>query len=115
MATIGGTITQRPDGGFLMVWGALSQAGSDVGQAIYVGNLCSLVVQAQGTNTNTVALEGSLDGTNWSPLGSGLTLTIGASGFSPITQVSVIPAFIRPATPSAGTNTVVRMSGAARA
>lgn len=110
MATIKGTRTDLDNGGVVITWPTLAQASADVGSGVFVGDLDDVVAGAEGTNTNTVAMQGSVDGTNFTALGAGLTLTIGASGHSPVLAVSPKPIYIRPSTPSANTASV-RVTG----
>ena len=76
-----------------------------------VGDLDRLDIQAFGTNATTVVIQGSNNGTSWEALGAGVTLTIGATGFSPVTALAVRPRFLRPSTPSAAADTDVVVVG----
>lgn len=107
MATIAAVHVQRDDLSEVVTWTDLVNATSDVGNKVAIPQCRDISVQAFGTNATTVVIQGSNDGTNWNNLGSGLTLTIGATGSSPVTRVPEHPLFIRPSTPSAGVNTDV--------
>lgn len=112
MATINAVRTEHDDGRTVSVsWTNLVQATSDVGAGAMVGDLDRLDIQAFGTNATTVEIQGSNDGTNWNALGAGVTLTVGASGSSPVTSLAVRPRFLRPNTPSAGADTDVVVVG----
>lgn len=112
MATITPTLTDDFKKNFLMAtWTNLTNAGSDVGKGVNFSGHPRMSVQALGTNATTVEIEGSLDGVNYEALGAGLTLTIGASGSSPVTDIPVPARFIRPATPSAAADTDVIVVG----
>jgi hypothetical protein len=111
MATINPTRVDRNDGGVVITWAALVNATSDVGQGVFIGDLVDVAVQAVGTNATTVEIEGSNSGDDYNDLGAGQTLTIGASGSSPVQNILARALFIRPATPSAGANTDVILSG----
>ena len=113
MATIIGNMVRDENKVTTVTWGPMSQAAGDVGRGAIVGDLIERSVQAIGTNTNTVAIQGSNDGTNWGALGAGITLTIGATNTSPITALPINAKYIRPATPSAGTDTIVIFCGTA--
>lgn len=91
----------------IATWVDLDSAGSDTGKPVNMASYPEKSVQAKGANTNTVALEGSNDGTNFTALGSGLTLTVGASGYSPVTRIPENPLYIRPASPSAANIQVI--------
>lgn len=111
MATITGALVNQDDRVEVATWTNLVQATSDVGKGIRVAHLQELVVQAFGTNATTVEIQGSNDGVTYNALGAGVTLTIGASGSSPATALTVKPLYIRPATPSAGADTDVVLVG----
>lgn len=108
MATIRGNRVDRDDRGVAITWAGLANATSDVGGGAYIGDLEDVTVQAiTGTSADTEVIQGSNDGVSWAPLGAGLTLTIAVSTFSPVTAVTPKPLYIRPATPSAHSVTVI--------
>lgn len=111
MATIAAARVDRDDGATVITWTNLVQATSDVGDEVYIGDLVDVSVQALGTNATTVEIQGSNDGTNFAALGAGMTLTIGASGSSPITNLLARALLVRPNTPSAAADTDVVLIG----
>ncbi len=111
MATIVPTYVRSEDGAVVITWTNLVNATSDVGRAALTGNLRDLTIQAVGTNGTTVVIQGSNDGTNWNTLGAGVTLTVGATGSSPATALTVNPLYMRPSTPSAAADTDVILVG----
>lgn len=111
MATITGVRVNADDRVSTVTWTNLVQSTTDVGRGVRVADLQDLTVQAIGTNATTVEIQGSNDGTNWAALGAGLTLTIGASGSSPVTAIAVKALYLRPATPSAAADTDVIIAG----
>lgn len=111
MATIAATKVEREDRGTVITWGALSQVSADVGNGVFIGDITDISVQAVGTSTNTVAIQGSNDNVHFEILGAGLTLTIAAGGQSPVQPLPARPLYIRPGTPSAGVNTIVTVGG----
>lgn len=111
MATIAGNRVDGDDGSVTVIWTNLAQATSDVGGPAYIGDLVDVCVQARGTNTNTVEIQGSNDGSVYAALGAGQTLTIGASTSSPIQNLLARAKYIRPNTPSAGADTDVILVG----
>lgn len=109
MATRTGIRVDHDNGVTTITWTGLAAATSDVGSLVDVGDLENLTAQASGTNTNTVALQGTNlnNASAASALGAGVTLTIGSNGYSPPLAVSPQPRFIRPTTPSANSVNVV--------
>lgn len=111
MATIDAISEVRKDM-MVVTWTNLVQATSDVGAAADLGQYGGKrSAQAFGTNATTVQIQGSNDGTNWDALGAGVTLTIGAGGTSPITDLPAMARYLRPATPSAAADTDVVIVG----
>jgi hypothetical protein len=97
MATISATQVDQAQGfATLFNWGAMSGAGGDVGQGVYVGNQLFLCGQAVGTNTATVTWQGSMDNTNWNDLNTATVNTVDASGVSKAIQLVDMPLFVRP-------------------
>lgn len=114
MATIVPALNSDDKGVLIATWTNLVNATSDVGRGVFVGNFPEKTIQAIGTNATTVVIQGSNDGTNWNTLGAGLTLTVGATGSSPVTRIPENPLYIRPSTPSAGADTDVILVAARR-
>lgn len=94
-----------------VTWTNLVAATSDVGRGAFMGDCVQRTAKAFGTNGTTVAIQGSNDGANWNALGAGVTLTIGATGSSPVTNLPENALFLRPATPSAAADTDVVVIG----
>ena len=98
MATIAAIQVDQSQGfATLYNWGAMSGAGGDVGQGVYVGHLLFLCAQAVGTSTAVITWQGSMDGTNWGTLSMTTpTNTVPASGTSEARQITDMPLFLRP-------------------
>lgn len=111
MATIAVSQVLREDGIEIATWTNLANATSDVGAKAMLSKHRTRTAQAFGTNATTVVIQGSNDGTNWNALGSGVTLTIGATGSSPVTNLPENPLYLRPSTPSAAADTDVVIVG----
>lgn len=102
MATIQGKMTDGPFGrGVLIQWTPM--ATGDVGTGVYVGNLKDLSVKAEGTAT-AVAMEGSMDGTNWAAFTTAVPVA------NTVTGIPVVPAYLRPNATTA-TAVTVTVSG----
>jgi len=114
MATIVPVRVDRPDGGVIITWTNLVNSTSDVGRAVYIGDLDDVSVQAVGTSATTCIIQGSNDGTSFNILGAGVTVTVGATGNSPVLPLLAKPMFLRPATPSAASDTDIIVVGARR-
>lgn len=114
MATIAGVRSDPDNKSVSITWTNLVQSTSDVGSGIYIGDLEDVTAQAIGTSGTTCVIQGSNDGVNFNTLGAGITLTIGASGSSPVLAITPKPLFIRPATPSAAADTDIVISGGRR-
>lgn len=111
MATIAVAQVLHENGIEVATWTNLANASSDVGAKAMLAKHTTRTAQAVGTNGTTVAIQGSNDGTNWNTLGAGVTLTIGATGSSPVTNLPENALYLRPATPSAASDTDVVIVG----
>lgn len=108
MATVGVTIAERPAQSFLATWQGM--ATGDVGEPVdYVGH-ADRTVQVVGTfGGASVALEGSLDGSNWSTLSDaqGNAINFTAAGIEAVTEMVL---YIRPkVTGGTGTSVTVML------
>ena len=103
MAVRACNVVKREDGMVVVTWAALLEVGGvmDTGQPWVPGDVDNLPIFVTGVgNYDTgavVTLQGSNDGTNWFPIGSG-TL-VAATNFRTIAER---PLFIRPAVTTVG-------------